>query len=48
SEYELGMTAYNYSTAVMTDWHLPPYGPRLMDVVQEYDQYHIRHKQLKT
>ncbi|MCI72244.1 hypothetical protein A2U01_0093507, partial [Trifolium medium] len=37
SEYELGMAAYNYNTAVMTDWPLPPYGPRLMAADQEFD-----------
>ncbi|MCI64310.1 hypothetical protein A2U01_0085568, partial [Trifolium medium] len=34
------MTAYNYNTAVKTDWPLPPYGPGLIAANQEYDQHH--------
>ncbi|MCI69311.1 hypothetical protein A2U01_0090572, partial [Trifolium medium] len=48
SEYELGMTTYDYNTAVITDWPIPPYGPGLIATDQEYDQHHRRHKQVKT
>ncbi|MCI48924.1 hypothetical protein A2U01_0070167, partial [Trifolium medium] len=45
SEYEFGMVAYNYNTAVITDWPLPPYGIGLIAAIREYDQHHSRDKQ---
>jgi hypothetical protein len=36
SEYELGIAAYNYNTAVMTDWPLLPYGLGWMVTYQKY------------